>query len=186
MISAAETLAVQHLAKVRPPLLIPDAPADECGCPLYTSSTMLPPNSGVDCNEVCNAYTSCMRQGSDIQLGFTCDATLCTSSDHDLVFEACLGLQDCDLSEVFKAEAAAQCSCCASQLCNCVANTDTEHAIFRARRSPARARRDAAMRHQRHPLRHAALTAPRFRRVRAVDARRRFGLSTRSWGGARE
>jgi hypothetical protein len=62
--------------------------------------------------------------------GFTCDATLCTSSKHDLVFDACLGLQDCDQSEVFKAETAAGCSCCASQLCNSVANTDTEHAVF--------------------------------------------------------
>jgi hypothetical protein len=109
---------------------IPDAPTGECGCPLYTSSTVLPPDSGVDCTKVCNAYTTCLRQSSDVQLGFTCDATLCTSSTHDLVFDACLGLQDCDLSEVFKAETAAGCSCCASQLCNCAANADTEHAVF--------------------------------------------------------
>jgi hypothetical protein len=39
-------------------------------------------------------------------------------------------LQDCDLSEIFDAESAAGCSCCASQLCNCDANDATEHKIF--------------------------------------------------------
>jgi hypothetical protein len=60
------------------------------------------------------------------RVGYTCDATLCTSQDHDLVFDACLGLEKCTLSEIFKAEIAAGCSCCASQLCGCDANTPTE------------------------------------------------------------
>jgi hypothetical protein len=109
---------------------VPDAPQDECGCPLYNSNTMLPPGSGVDCNLVCQQYNDCHKSGSDIELGYTCDATLCTSSQHDLVFDACLGLQNCDLSEIFKAESAAQCSCCASQLCNCEANNATEEKIY--------------------------------------------------------
>jgi hypothetical protein len=109
---------------------IPDAPPDQCGCPLYTSTTMLPPGSGVDCELVCEQYDGCLKSGGDIQLGYTCDATLCTSSQTGLVLEACNGLQNCDLSEVFKAESAAECSCCASQLCNCDANQDTEEAIF--------------------------------------------------------
>lgn len=109
---------------------IPDAPTDECGCPLYTSTTTLPPDSGIDCAEVCAEYDGCLRSGTDVQLGYTCDATLCTSSQHALVFDACLGLQNCDLSEIFAAEEAAGCSCCASQLCNCTANGDTQEAIF--------------------------------------------------------
>jgi len=109
---------------------IPDAPADQCGCPLYTSTTMLPANSGVDCSVVCQEYNGCLRQNTDIQLGYTCDATLCTSTNQPLVFDACLGLETCDLTEIFKAEQAASCSCCASQLCNCAANTATENKVF--------------------------------------------------------
>jgi len=33
-------------------------------------------------------------------------------------------------SEIFKAEQAAECSCCASQLCNCTANAVTENSIY--------------------------------------------------------
>jgi hypothetical protein len=108
---------------------VPDAPTDECGCALYTSETTLPPGSGVDCTTVCQEYASC-QNGAGIQVGYTCDASLCTSSDHDIVFGACGGLQNCDLSEVFKAEQAAQCSCCASQLCNCEANGATNAAVY--------------------------------------------------------
>jgi hypothetical protein len=109
---------------------VPNAPEDQCGCPLYTSTTMLPPGSGVNCELVCAQYDACLKSGTDVQLPYTCDATLCTSSQHHLVFEACLGTQDCDLSEMFKAETAASCSCCASQLCNCTADDDTQQAIF--------------------------------------------------------
>jgi hypothetical protein len=109
---------------------IPDAPPDNCGCPLYTSSTMLPADSGVDCGKVCEEYNGCLRTDTAIQLGYTCDATLCTSKTNALVLDACLGLEKCELSEIFKAEKAASCSCCASQLCNCDANTATENKIF--------------------------------------------------------
>jgi len=109
---------------------IPDAPPDQCGCPLYDDSTTLPPGSGVDCALVCEQYDTCRSSSGDIQLGYTCDAVLCTSSQQPLVLDACLGLQTCALSEVFKAEAAAACSCCASQLCNCTANDATEEKIF--------------------------------------------------------
>lgn len=108
---------------------VPDAPADSCGCPLYQSGTALPPNSGVDCSLVCQEYASC-KATTDVERGFTCDATLCTSKDHDLVFEACLGLEQCELSEIFKAESAAQCSCCASQLCGCTPNAPTNTEIY--------------------------------------------------------
>lgn len=109
---------------------VPDAPEDSCGCPLFQSSTTLPPNSGVNCDTVCQEYASCQKDS--VQLGYTCDATLCTSTDHDIVFAACGGLQQCDLSEIFKAEQAAQCSCCASQLCNCQPNAATNVAVYEA------------------------------------------------------
>lgn len=109
---------------------IPDAPPDQCGCPLYNDGTTIPPGSGVDCNLVCEEYNTCLKSGTDIQLGYTCDATLCTSESNALVLDACLGLQNCTLTEVFKAEQAAGCSCCASQLCDCQATTATEYKIY--------------------------------------------------------
>lgn len=108
---------------------IPDLPESDCGCGLYDpGTTTLPPDSGVDCNEVCNEYDSCQR-ADNVELGYTCDATVCTSNQHDLVFDACLGLQKCDLTEIFKAEKAAGCSCCASQLCNCMPNLITNQRV---------------------------------------------------------
>ncbi len=107
---------------------VPDAPEDECGCGLYVPGvTTLPADSGVNCAVVCQEYDTCERGA--IELGYTCDATICTSSDGPLVLDACDGLQNCDLSEVFKAETAAQCSCCASQLCGCTPNSVTNQKI---------------------------------------------------------
>jgi hypothetical protein len=65
------------------------------------------------------------------QAGFTCDATLCTDqcNDRDLVSTACSGLAGCDISEIVKAETAADCSCCASQLCGCDPSAETNKAI---------------------------------------------------------
>ena len=109
---------------------MPDAPGGY-GCPLYKSgSTVLPPDSGVDCQKVCKEYGTC-GQAKGVQAGFTCDATLCTDecSDRDLVGTACSALPTCDISEIVKAEQAAQCSCCASQLCGCTPNRETNKAI---------------------------------------------------------
>jgi len=39
-------------------------------------------------------------------------------------------LSKCDISEIVKAETAAQCSRCASQLCGCAADQKTDKAIF--------------------------------------------------------
>jgi len=111
------------------PSCVPDAPAAECGCPLYVpGTTTLPPDSGIDCGTVCEQYASCTGK-DDIELGYTCDATICTSDDRDLVLAACSGLQGCDLSVVFAAEKAAGCSCCATQLCGCDANQQTDVAV---------------------------------------------------------
>jgi hypothetical protein len=109
---------------------IPDAPGS-AGCPLYVpGTTTLPPGSGVDCPTVCAEYSTCVQKGG-IQAGLTCDATLCTDqcNDLNLVGAACAALAKCDVSEIIKAEGAAQCSCCASQLCGCPANAQTNTAI---------------------------------------------------------
>ena len=93
-------------------------------------TTMLPPGSDVDCAKVCNEYNSCQQSGG-AQAGYTCDATLCTDecNDRDLVGIACQGLPGCEISEIIKAETAANCSCCASQLCGCSPSVATNTAI---------------------------------------------------------
>jgi hypothetical protein len=108
---------------------VPDAPGGY-GCPLFKSgSTVLPPDSGVDCQKVCTEYNTCGAKG--VQAGYTCDATLCTDecSDRDLVGTACSALPKCDISEIVKAEQASQCSCCASQLCGCTPDRKTDKEI---------------------------------------------------------
>ena len=114
-----------------PGACLPDAPGG-LGCPLYVpGTTVLPPDSGVDCAKVCQEYHSCL-QPKGAQAGFTCDATLCTDECNDryLLSTACTGLAGCDISEIVKAETAAQCSCCASQLCECEPSAKTNKAIF--------------------------------------------------------
>jgi len=82
-------------------------------CPLYDGTRTLPPDSGVDCEAVCGEYA--MAQNADgVELGYTCDATICTSEQTDLILDACLGLEKWPVNEIFKAEFAAGCSCCAS------------------------------------------------------------------------
>ena len=103
------------------------------GCPLLCPEAPLATGSGVDCARVCDEYGSCLQTGG-VQTGFTCDATLCTDecNDRDLLGTACSELAQCDISEIVKAETAAQCSCCASQLCGCSPNgkTNTEIAVL--------------------------------------------------------
>ncbi len=130
-ITSADARAAAPAAVPSPGVCLPDAPG-ALGCPLYVSGvTVLPPDSGVDCATVCDEYDSCL-QPKGAQAGFTCDATLCTDecNDRDLVSTACSGLAGCDISEIVKAETAAQCSCCASQLCECDPSAKTNQAIF--------------------------------------------------------
>ena len=113
-----------------PGACLPDAPGG-FGCPLYVpGTTVLPPDSGVDCSVVCSEYNSC-QQTAGVETGYTCDATLCTDqcNDRDLLGTACSNLAKCDVSEIIKAETAAECSCCASQLCNCGPNAQTDSVI---------------------------------------------------------
>jgi hypothetical protein len=129
--SSAPAEAAAPAAVPSPGTCLPDAPG-AVGCPLYVpGTTKLPPGSGVNCEVVCNEYNSC-RQGGGVQTGYTCDATLCTDecNDRDLLGNACSALAKCDLSEIIKAETAAECSCCASQLCGCGADSKTNTAIF--------------------------------------------------------
>ena len=114
-----------------PGTCLPDAPG-AAGCPLYVpGTTTLPANSGVDCAKVCDEYGTCLQTAA-VQSGYTCDATLCTDecNDRNLVGAACSGLAQCEVSEIIKAETAAECSCCASQLCGCNPNGKTNTAIF--------------------------------------------------------
>ncbi len=131
--SASAAAPVSQPAAVpSPPACLPDAPGSY-GCPLFTEGQTLPPDSGVDCTKVCAEYNTCLQTGG-IQAGYTCDATLCTDqcNDRDLVQTACQNLAGCDISEIVKAETAASCSCCASQLCNCqpTATTNAEISLL--------------------------------------------------------
>jgi hypothetical protein len=113
-----------------PPSCIPDAPG-ALGCPLYDSgTTVLPP--GTDCTAICAAY-ACAPDGV-IEPGYTCDATLCTNqcNDRDLVAEACGDLPQCPkagTAAILALESAVGCSCCASQLCGCEPNAQTDAEI---------------------------------------------------------
>ncbi|MGH7781317.1 MAG: hypothetical protein ACREQR_15995 [Candidatus Binataceae bacterium] len=130
-ISTASVLAAAGAIPIPPAgTCVPDAPGG-FGCPLYVpGTTVLPPGSNVSCTTVCQEYSTC-TQSSGVQTGLTCDATLCTDecNDRDLLKPACTGLSTCDVSEIVKAEEAAQCSCCASQLCGCPANQQTDALI---------------------------------------------------------
>ena len=107
----------------------PDAPG-VFGCPLLQEE-IPPPPAGVNCQQVCDEYANTAND-DDVEVGFTCDATLCTApptctiGDSPLVKTACDGLgSNTSLTEIIKAETEAQCSCCASQLCGCLPNQAT-------------------------------------------------------------
>ena len=112
-----------------PSACIPDAPGS-AGCPLL-SAQIPPPPSNVSCEKVCQQYRRCRGTGA-VELGFTCDATLCTATcgDRGLVKEACSGLQNCDVSAIARLEQEVGCSCCASQICGCEPNDATSEAMF--------------------------------------------------------
>ncbi|TDJ02276.1 MAG: hypothetical protein E2O70_01865 [Candidatus Dadabacteria bacterium] len=114
-----------------PGVCIPDAPESNGGCPLLTKNEIPPPPSNIDCGKVCREYED-SQDVSGIEIGFTCDATLCTSAcnDRDLVDIACSGLQVLGVTEIIKLEVEVGCSCCASQICGCDANFKTEQAVF--------------------------------------------------------
>ncbi|MGR9035305.1 MAG: hypothetical protein ACU83O_01775 [Gammaproteobacteria bacterium] len=116
---------------------VPDLPGDT-GCGLFDPQKdygkILDP-AGALCTNVCAAYGGNVTD-SGIQVGYSCDATLCTTlgigqemnlnfppprdDQIQLLDEACNGIQDVTgIKQIILAEALAECSCCASQVCGC-------------------------------------------------------------------
>ncbi len=129
---------LQSISTFPPPSCIPDA-AGPTGCPLLSAvpgdpndpEPFIPsPPSNVRCAKVCDEYKK-SEQGDGVRVAFTCDAAICTATGRDvgLVEEACSGLQDSPISEIFKLEIEVGCSCCASQICGCEPNNETNEAI---------------------------------------------------------
>jgi hypothetical protein len=133
--SAAHNPAVNH-PPIDPPQTgcLPDSAGDK-GCPLYSPTTSYPVTAGSTlCADVCKSYKTGLRQSTAIQVGFTCDSTICTATGigqstasstnplakATLVKNACTGLSTLSgLQAILALEAADQCSCCASQVCGC-------------------------------------------------------------------
>ncbi len=129
--------AFSPLQELLPP---PPPPPHHCwpdtfgdtACPLLMPKPpVLPvPPPNVDCKEVCGEYRKSSYFG--VEVGFTCDATLCTaSSDPLLVHQACAGLANSSVTEILKLEIEVGRSCAASQICGCVPTPATNREIFR-------------------------------------------------------
>jgi hypothetical protein len=115
-----------------PPDCLPDA-LGATGCPLLSPKPpdIPPPPGNVSCKEVCSEYRKSNEKG--VEIGFTCDATLCTATkdDFDLVQEACAGLGKSSVSEILKLETELGLSCAASQVCACEPKKMTSEEIFK-------------------------------------------------------
>jgi hypothetical protein len=142
--SAAHNPIVNHAPIDPPPTgCLPDMAGDK-GCPLYSSTTTYPVAAGSPlCHDVCKSYRTGIRLPG-IQVGYTCDATLCTTvgigqstppppnplGKATLLKKACGGLaEQSGLPAILALEQRDQCSCCASQVCGCAtpdANTQAE------------------------------------------------------------
>jgi hypothetical protein len=115
------------------PTCFPDRPVDDGGCPLLPEDFEegdVPVPDDVSCQKVCSEYKQSNQNG--IQVGFTCDTTLCTDpTNRDLVLSACSGLDKHSTSEILKLEFKAGFSCAASQICGCEPNKKTNEEIWR-------------------------------------------------------
>jgi hypothetical protein len=129
--------AFAPLQQLLPP---PPPPQQHCwpdtfgasACPLLLPNPPFipPPPPNVSCKDVCSEYKKSSHFG--VEIGFTCDATLCTaSSDPFLVNQACAGLTNSSVSEILKLEVEVGYSCAASQICGCTPTTMTNKEIFR-------------------------------------------------------
>ena len=111
---------------------VPDRLEENGGCPLLPENfeeTVTVPYD-VDCRKVCREYKQSNQNG--IQVGFTCDATLCTDpANRALWAEACKGLGKHSTSEILRLEYEAGYSCAASQICGCKPNRKTNEEIWR-------------------------------------------------------
>ncbi len=139
--SAAHNPAFNH-PTIDPPAggCLPDAP-DGKGCPLYSAQTYYPVTKRSPlCREVCADYRAGIRPSSNrsaprgIQIGYTCDAALCTMlgngqtkpPEHDpllkaeILQNACGSLSELNgLRAILALEQIDQVSCGASQVCGC-------------------------------------------------------------------
>jgi hypothetical protein len=107
----------------------PDSPGAD-GCPLWPVSSPVGPGDPL-CELACQQYSECKRDNA-IEIGYTCDATLCTATcnDRGLIGPACDGLGGCAKDAILAVENLAQCSCCATQVCGCEANEQTRLAVY--------------------------------------------------------
>ncbi len=110
------------------PNCFPDVPGDS-GCPLLSTSVPSPPPN-ISCSDVCGEYKKSNQAG--VEVGFTCDATLCTAEprDFDLVQEACAGLGNSSVHTILELETEVGYSCSASQICGCTPKKKTNDEIF--------------------------------------------------------
>lgn len=128
---------------------IPDM-AGTNGCPLYDPAKQSVYNSTISptsslCQNVCASYDTSMQPSTSTQVGYTCDATLCTTigigqhgtSSPSVKAQAVLAQQACagvgsmsNFQQIMLVEALANCSCCASQVCGCTGrNGSTNEAL---------------------------------------------------------
>jgi hypothetical protein len=126
--------------------------AGKNGCPLYDPSTdhsQLISPTGALCTNVCAAYNNSPQTSSNVQVGYSCDATLCTTigigqeknksyspsvkAQGNLINKACSGIHNIsNFEQIMLVESLANCSCCASQVCGCDGiSTETNQAIFK-------------------------------------------------------
>lgn len=127
----------------------PDS-AGKNGCPLYNpsqpvSTQTIDPNSQL-CKNVCSSYENSTPVTPGLQVGFTCDSTLCTTigigqgknynpsvkAQGALASQACQGVGEiANLAQIDLVESLANCSCCASQVCGCsTPNDQTNKSIY--------------------------------------------------------
>ncbi len=150
--SAAYSLLSGGSVSPTPPsgTCIPDVPGS-IGCGLYDPGknykSIVDP-AGALCKSVCATYGASNVNNPALQVGYTCDSTLCTtlgigqgsnpsfpplqSDQTSLINAACGGISSISgMSEIILVETQAQCSCCASQVCECeTASQPTNKAIF--------------------------------------------------------
>jgi hypothetical protein len=136
------------------PQCTPDS-AGKNGCPLYNpnnpvSTQTIDPNSQL-CKNVCSSYESSTPVTPGFQVGYACDSTLCTTvgigqgktynpsvkAQETLASQACQGVgQISNLAQIALVESLANCSCCASQVCDCSApNDQTNESIYQLNRA---------------------------------------------------
>jgi hypothetical protein len=127
---------------------VPDLPGST-GCELFDEtkddSNIIDPD-GALCSNVCSFYSNYSVNSGQTQVGYSCDATLCTmlgieqgnnlspsaSDQINLLNKGCNGIQDMPgMGPILLVETLAECSCCASQVCGCEKiNATTDQQIY--------------------------------------------------------